>query len=286
MGNIGYRIRNCFTLGNVTTLFFGVGVTMVGIFAPRVLANIPQEVAVGLFALGIGLIVIALGMVAWKYLKNPIEKKLKVFSIITVLDKMYRRLELLMNEERNKQIDEYKYLEFVIKANQLMQLPIPEVLSLDEVRTAVEDLEKKLPSMYPVDARYEDVLKRAVSISRLMDKSGVGLKERRKADKKYGRLLSLMDEYYDENKGFIDQQLRSFIEFCVDFNESATNFLLYVHHSNMLITSAIGSDSPSVFTPSMEAGIEGFNDDVRKIARAMRVKISEKIKRLIEGNAN
>jgi hypothetical protein len=36
----------------------------------------------------------------------------------------------------------------------------------------------------------------------------------------------------------------------------------------------------------MEAGIEGFNDDVRKIARAMRVKISEKIKRLIEGNAN
>lgn len=286
MGNIGYRIRNCFTVANITACAIGTGLAMIGIFAPIAFPNVSQEIALYLVYAGIGLLIIGLVMAASKYIKNPIEKKLRVFSIISVLDKMYRRLELLVNEERNKQIDKGKYLEFTIKANKLMQLTIPEVSSVDEVRKAVEDLEKQLPSIYPLDAKYEDVLKRAVSLSRLMDKSGFGLKGRRKGDKKYCKLLRLTDEYYDQNKDFVDGELRNLIDFCTDFNESATNLLLYTENVNMLLASAMGSDIPSIFTPSMEAGIEGLNDDVRKIARAMRVKIAEKIKRLVEGNSN
>lgn len=290
MGNIGYRIRNCFTLANATALFVGVGVAMIGIFAPIAFSNIPQKTALVLFWVGIAFIAIGLAMAVWRYIKNPIEKKLRVFGIISVLDKMYKRLEILMNEERDKEIDLEKFGEILGKLDKLMQLNVPDVSSADEARKAFEDLEKRLPKMpyfmFSPDARREEILERIVRISRLMDKGGFGLKDRRKGDKKYCRLLKLVDEYYDENKSFIDEELRSLIDSCVDFNESVANFLLLKERFNTMLTLAAGSGMPNIFTPSWEADFEGFGDEARKAARTIRVRIGEKIKRLIKGNGN
>jgi len=287
MGDIGYRLRNCFTVANIAACTIGAGLAMIGIFAPIALPNVPQETALYFLYAGIGLVVIGLAMFAWKYIKNPIEKKLRVFNIISVLDKMYKRLELFVNEEGNQPVDMETFTEISDKLSKLMQLNVPEVSSADEAREVAEDLEKRLPSiMFPSEPKRKEMLERIVRISRVMDKGSFGLKDRRRGDKKYRSLLKLVDEYYDENKSFVDEELRSLIDSCIDFNESATNFLLYKERFNSVVALATRLGMPNIFTPSMEAYIEGFSDEARKAARVIRVMAAEKIKRLTEGNAN
>lgn len=168
---------------------------MIGIFAPLAFPNMSQGTALCFFYAGIGLIVIGLAIIVRRYIKNPIEKKLRVFNIVSILGKMYTQLELLVNEKRNRRIDPKKFAELVGKLIKLMQLDVPEELSAEEARRGIEDLEKRLPN-----ARNDEILKRVFRISRLMDKDGFGLKDRRKGDKKYKKLLKLVDEYYDETE--------------------------------------------------------------------------------------
>lgn len=286
MGNIGYRIRNCFTLANIAALLFGVGGAMIGVFGPRVLANVSQETAVICFWVGIALIALGLAMVVWRYIKNPIEKRQKIFSIISVLEEMYKRLEILVNEEKNKEIDWGKVRETTDKITKLVQLTVPQVSSVDEAREAVEKAEKKISNIFGGDAELSEKVRRVLEISRLIDRGGFGLKERRKRDKKYSKLLRAVDRYYSENEGFIDDELSGLIRSCVEFNESGANALLYVERANIPLDFATVLGIPNILTPSLEAGIEGFSDDVREVARMIRVKVGDKIKKLVKGNGN
>jgi hypothetical protein len=259
---------------------------MIGIFGPRVLANISQETAVICFWIGIVLIGFGFAMVVRRYIKNPIEKKQRVFSIVSVLEEMYKRLEVLVNEERNKEVDWAKVRETTNKINELLQVTVPQVSSVDEAREAVEKALKEVSTIFSGDAELSEKVRRILTISRLIDKGGFGLKARRQGDKKYSRLLRLVDRYYSENEGFIDDELRVLIRSCVEFNESGANALLYVERANVPLNLAEILGISSILPPSLEAGIEGFSDDVREIARMIRVKVAEKIKRLGKGNGN
>lgn len=282
--NLGYRIRNCFTLRNATALFIGVGVVIVGIFAPRVFAGASQRIAVLFFWVGIGLIVIGLATAVWRYIKNPIEQKQRVFSIISVLDRMYKRLEALVEKEKNKEVDMEAFREVSEKVVKLMAIKVPEVSSANEAMKVVESFEKELPTtMFPSDTGLEKRARVIVRVSRLMDRVGYGLKGRRRGDRRYRRLLGLVDEYYDKEKEFVDEELRSLIRTCVVFNESAANFLLYKERLNAVLGLAASSGVPNILTPSLESNIEGFSDEAREVSRIIRVRVGEKIRSLVKG---
>jgi hypothetical protein len=281
MGNIGYRLRNCLTLANLATLFFGVGLAMVGIFAPRVLENIPQETAVALFWAGIGAVIIGLIMIVLKYMRNPIEKKVKAFSIISVLERMYARLESLANKEAKKQVDWEKLVLVLGKITKLMQVTVPDVSSVDDAKKVIEDFEKGAASIFPADQKVQETMKQMVRISRLLERDGFGLRDRRRQDGKYNRLLRSVDKYYDDNKETIDEELRNLISIGVNFSECAANFLIYRDRLTVML-----SQTPNFLTPSIEADIEGFKEDVREVTRRIRIKVAEKIKRLVEHNGN
>lgn len=283
--NLGYRIRNCFTLRNATTLFIGVGVVLVGVFAPRVFAGASQRIAVLSFWVGIGLIVVGLGTAVWRYIKNPIERKQRVFSIISVLDRMYKRLEALVEKEKNKEVDMEAFGEVSEQVVKLMAIPVPEVSSASEAKILVENAEKELPStMFPSDTGLEKRARTIVGISRLMDRVGYGLKDRRRGDRRYRRLLRLVDEYYDREKEFVDEELRSLIRTCVIFNESAANFVLYKERLDVVLGLAESSGIPNILTPSLESKIEGFSDEAREVGRIIRVRVGDKIRRLVKGS--
>jgi len=283
--NLGYRIRNCFTSRNATALFIGVGLAIVGIFAPRVFAGVSQRIAVLCFWVGIGSIVIGLAMAAWRYRKNPIEQKQRVFSIISVLDRMYTRLEALVEKEKNKEVDMEMFREVSEKVIKLMAIKVPEVSSANEAMEVVESFEKELPTtMFPSDTGLEKRARAIVRISRLMDRVGYGLKDSRRGDRRYRRLLRLVDEYYDKEKEFVDEELRSLIRTCVDFNESAANFLLYKERLNAVLGLAASSGVPNILTPSLESDMEGFSDEAREVSRILRVRMGEKIRGLVKGS--
>lgn len=279
MGNTGYRVRNCFTLANGTACTVGAGLAMIGVFAPLAFSNISPKTALSLFYVGVGLVAVGLIMAVIRYVKSPVEKKLRVFSIISVLDRMYKRLEILAGKEKNKEIDWVKFRETSDKISKLAQVTVPKVSSVNEAKEAVENLEKTLPSIFPMDAKLQEKVRKILSMSRLIDKSGFGLKDKRRGDKKYSRLLKSVDGYYDENKDIINDELRILIRSCVDYNESAVNALLFIQRTNIALAK---SGIPNVLTPSMEADMEGFSDDVREIARKIRVDVGQEIKKLVK----
>lgn len=255
---------------------------MIGLFAPIAFPSVPQETATVLFWIGIGLIAIGLAMAILRYIRNPVEQRLRVFNIIGVLEEMYKRLVVLVSEEKTKEIDWAKVRETGDKIAKLVQVAVPQVSSAGEAREAVEKAEKDISSMFSGDAELDAKVRRVLTTSRLIDRGGFGLRGSRKGDRKYSRLLRAVDKYYDENKDFIDDELRGLIRACVAFNESAANALLYVERANIPINAAMVLGIPNILTPSLEANVEGFADDIRETARMLRVMVGEKIRGLVK----
>jgi hypothetical protein len=257
---------------------------MIGIFAPLAWSDISKEVARNLTFVGVGLVGFGLLMAIWRYFKNPVEKKLRIYNIITVLDKMYRRLEILTNKEKHTGIEWNRYRETADKINKFAGVTIPIVSSVDEARDKVEIAEKEIPSTLFKDKNREQKIIWIQSASRLLDKAGFGLKEKRERDRQYTRLSKMVDEYYNDYKDIIDDELRILIRSCIAFTESAANALLFMRRANIAMDLALQAGIPNVLTPSMEADMEGFDNDIREIARKFRVEIGQYIKKLVRCN--
>ena len=280
MENIIYRIRNCFTLSNGTACSVGAGVSMISIFAPIAFPNVSRETALYFFYVGIGLVAIGLVMAVWRYIKNPIEKRLKIYSIVTVLDKMYRRLELLADKEEHEKIDWENFSKTAGKINRFAGVVVPVISTLDEARDKVQNLEKDVSDILPKSKKRTEKISWILSLSRLLDKDGFGLKEKRKGDNKYNQLLKMVDKYYDDYKDLIDNKLRVLIRSYIEFAESATNFLLFLQRTDTMLKLASDLGISNLLPPSMEVGMEGSADDMREIARDIRVEIGQYIKKL------
>jgi len=254
---------------------------MIGIFVPFAWSDISKETAQSLTFVGMGFVGIGLVLAVWKYFKNPVEKKLRIYGIITVLDRMYKRLEALVGRESDKEIDWDRYRETADKINRFAGVAVPVVSSIDEARDKVESFEKEIPSILPMNRKREQRIVWVHSVSRLLDKDGFGLKDVRKRDGKYNHLLKMLDRFYDDYKDTVDDELRRLIRSCVDFTESATNALLFMRRMDTTLALASDIGIPNLLTPSLEADMEGFNDEIREIARMLRVEVGESIKRLV-----
>ncbi len=217
---------------------------------------------------------------------NSVEKRLRVLSIITVLAEMYNRLETLANSEKAEHRDWREAREAADKITGFVQIPIPQVSSVDEAREAVEKAERQTADVFSGDAELHEKIRRIQQISRLLDRSGLGLKRTREADEEYSQLQRSVDEYYDQNKEIIDGELSRLIRSCIAFNESAANALLYIQLADAQLNLAMSAGLPNILTPSLESDIEGFGEDVRETARDIRIKVGEKIKTLVAEDAN
>lgn len=254
---------------------------MIGIFTPIAFSDISRSLALVFTYLGIAFVGFGLILAIWRYIKNPVEKKLRIYGIITILDQIYKRLEKFVEEEKNTQIDLSKFSEISSKITRFTGANVPLVSNVEETKNAVSNFEKDLPdvfsAMFPDDVNRSQKIQWIHSVSRLLDRDGFGLKQKRRGNRKYSCLLKEVDQYYDNYKHVIDDNLRKLIRSYIDYAESAANALLFVQRMDTMLTSNF-RQIPNLLTPSLEANIEGFSEGTREIARYIRVDIGQYIK--------
>lgn len=282
MRDMGYRIRNCFSLSNIIACFVGAGLAMIGVFAPSAW-EVSSGVAQALSFTGIGLLLLGLGLAVYKYVRNPVEKKLKIYSIVNILDAMYERLEVLARQEARRKIDWGAYNKTAAKIIKLVGVAMPTVASVEEARGEVEELEKEMPNILKtfMTKQQEQKIRRIQTISRILDKDGFGLKRSREESRKYVRLKKKLNAFFTDFADVIDDKLRKHIRYCVIFNEASANALLYVQRTADMLSLASNAGITELLTPSLEADMEGFKDDVQEIGRTLRVEVGENIRRLL-----
>ena len=282
MGNTLYRIRNCFSLSNIIACSVGGGLAMVGIYAP-IGWDVPPEKAQILTFVGLGLIGIGLVLAVYNYISNPIEKKERIFTIITILDRMYKQL-IKLTQKESDIVNAQKFVITSSKISNLAGVRVPKVTSTDEAKRAIEELEGRLPSILPADKKREQKIKWMHSVSLLLDRDGFGLKNKRSGDKKYKQLLDMVEKYYDDYKEIIDDNLRVLIRSHIDFAESGANTILFKKRFNRILLTASELGVPNLLTPSMESDLEGVDREIQEISRKIRVEIGQHIKELITQN--
>ena len=253
--------------------------TLVSMFTPLGW-GISKELARCLTYVGIGLITFGAIFGIWRFFKNPIEKTARIYSIISILSSMEERLWQLVQRQRYQDTDWLKYKETNDKINKLIGITVQEVTTVDEAKDKVEDLKNELATKHfikgqPLSKRIEV----ARSISRLLDSDGFGLKKQRESDKVYLRLNKRVDKYYDDYKDIVDRDLDILIKSHKDVAEVGANASLVKHRVSYIMGLAnILSGIPNLFSPSMQADMEGLEDDIKDKLRHIRIEISQHIK--------
>lgn len=281
MQNLLYRLQNSFSLINVIPFSVGVGMFLVGLFAPLGW-DIPKELAKWLTYIGLGLAAFGAILAVWRFFTNPIEKKLRVYGIIPILNNMEKQLWQLAETEKHKNIDWKKYIETSKKVSKLMSVTVPEVATVDEARNEIEALKQELAERHFKNKKMPRSKKVIVirSISRLLDSDGFGLGEQKRSNKSYLRLNQLVDKYYDDYKDTIDKHLNALIRSHIDFAEAGANALLVKYRTQAAIELAQIAGYSDFFSPSTQSDLEGFEEDIRDITRDIRIDIGQYIKRL------
>jgi hypothetical protein len=286
MRNLLYKIRNSLSPASISILAIGVGVTMASAFAP-IGWHIPVAFARTLTGIGVGLIVFGFILMTCKYFKSPIEKKNRIYSIISILSNMEGCLWKLARKQRFENTDWQKYIETNNKISQLLDIAEPKVTSVDEAKEKIAGLESALGEKtfikdQPLSKRVE-VLQ---SFSRLLDIDSFGLKEQRESNKAYLRLNKRVDKYYDNYKDIIDRDLDILIKAHKAIAEAGANIflvkqrLLYLREQ-ILLQGGLGNELTDIldlFPPHMQAWLEGFETDAKDILRDKRIEISQHIR--------
>jgi hypothetical protein len=284
MQDLLYRIRDSLSLPIIIALSIGaigVGMTIVVAFAP-----LGWGISEGLARLltYFGCVLIVIGVVAgvlatWKFIKSPIGKREGIYSIISILSDMANRLWQLAEEEKGKSIDWEKYKETNKKIIELMGVSVPEVRTVDEVKNAIEVVERELAEKYSRKKRTPRSKKIMIirPIGLLLDGDGFGLREQRGLDKSYSQLNQLVDRYYDDYKDVIDERLNLLIRSHINFAEFGANMLLAMYRVRV---EAGLAPYLHLLPPSIQSGIEGFEDDIRDILRDIRIDIARYIRKL------
>lgn len=286
MQNLLYKIRNSLSPASISILAIGVGVTMASAFAP-IGWDIPIILARILTWFGVGLIIFGILLAIWKYSKNPIEKKNRIYGIISILSSMEKYLLRLVGKQRFGNIDWQKYKETNIKINQLVGIAVPKVTSVDEAKKKVAGLESKLEKKIFIKGQtLSKKVEVAQSISRLLDIDGFGLKKQRESKRAYLRLNKLVDKYYDDYKDIIDRDLDTLIKSHKAIAEAGANMLLVKQRllylrEQISFLGGLGNgltDIVNLFPPHMQAWLEGLEADLKDILRDKRVEISQHIR--------
>jgi len=281
MGNLLFRIRNSLSSTNLILLCIGVGVAMIGSFA-QAGWEIPQEFARALTYFGIALIILGIVLAIWRFFKNPIEKKNRIYSIISILDSIEKHLWQLAGKQKGEDVAWQRYKETNYKIIQLVGIAVPEGSSADEAKEKVAGLKSELEEKIfikgqPLSKKVEIVR----AISRLLDSDGFGLKEQRSSSKPYLRLNKLVDEYYNDYKDIMNRDLDILIKAHKDLAEAGANIFLVKKRFLYLrkLTNEI-TDIINLFSPSMQAAIEGLEGDTEDTLRYIRLEISQHIREI------
>lgn len=276
------RIKSSFTTYNISSGVLGVGMFLVGIFLLNTnWISFSVRTARIMTISGFCLIILAIILYIWAFLRNPIKNTTNFYNIISILRKMEKRLWQLAEKERHKDVDWAKYQITMNKINKLAGVTIPIVTSVDEAKNEVEKFEHEIVEKYL--KKKERRSKRIIvirTISRLLDSDGFGLREQRNKDKLYLRLCQIVEKYYDDYKDIIDKELKSLIKIHIDFAEAEANAILVKYRVLFIMKFAESLGIPNLFSPSMQSDIEGFEDDLKDINTNIRIDIGQYIKEM------
>jgi hypothetical protein len=280
MQNLLYRIRNSLSLANIISFSVGVGMALVGLFAPLGW-EISKELAKLLTYIGLGLIALGVILAIWKFFKNPIEETSRIYSIISILNKMDKRLKQLVEKGKDEKIDWGKFTKTIKKITSLVELNSPEAANIDEAQDWIRKTMKLLEDKYlkKKATRTSKMQILVLPISRLLDRNGFGLKNQRQTDKQYLKLSQMVGSYFNDYKDVIDRELKDLIELHIHFSEASSNMFLAKHRINLvlgLITSSLLLDQ--LLSPSLQSDWEGFEDDANDILSNIRIDIGQYIK--------
>lgn len=252
---------------------------LVGLFAPYGW-QVSTTLARTLTWVGLGLILLGLLLAVWKNFKNPVEKTNRIYSIISILSNMEKRLWQLAGKQRCENIDWQRYKETNYKINQLMGVTVPKVTSVDEAKEKVAGLESELEEKIFIKGQpLSKKVEVARAISRLLDSDGFGLRRQRDSDKSYLRLKKLVDKYYDDYKDIIDEDLDTLIKSHRDLAEAGANTFLV--KKRILYAMEMAKELagiPNLLPPSKQADLEGLESDIKDKLRRIRIEISQHIR--------
>jgi len=281
MRNILYRVRNSLSPASISSSAIGAGMALAGSFI-QLGWHVSRQLAQTLTYVGVGLIILGILLATLKNFKNPIEKTNRLYSIISTLSSMEKRLLQLAGKQRWENIDWQKYRETNCKINQLMGVTVPKVASVDEAKKKIAGLEGKLEKkIFIKDQPLSKRVKVIQTISRLLDSDGFGLRRQRDSDKSYLRLNKVVDKYYDDYKDIMDRDLDILIKSHKDLAEAGANAFL-VKRRNLYAMELADklADIPNLLPPSKQADIEGLEDDIKDELRDIRIKISQHIREI------
>ena len=287
MRTFGYRLRNAISLATIITFTGGLGVSLIALFLPIGWPGLSKTVAQGLTYAGIGVVLFSIGLSVWRFFANPIEKKARIYSVISILSQMEKRLWRLAEQQNMQTTDWKRYKGTSDKIIRLSGIGLPKAVNMDEAKRETERAENEIASMlekWQSVARYVKI-QWARSLTRLLDRDGFGVKKQRVVDKTYNKLKRMVDGYYDEYKNVVDKKLKKLVDSHVSLAESSANILLVKRRLEYVMTQAAtrfpGIDD--VLSPNMQSQIEGFEDDIKEILGDIRVDVSRYIKHLAKG---
>lgn len=252
---------------------------LVGSFAP-VGWEILKEFAKSLTYIGLGLIALGVILAIWKFFKNPIEKTSRIYSIISILNKMDKRLKQLVEKGKDEKIDWGKFTKTIIKITNLVVLNPPEVANIDEAQGWIKKMTQLLEDKYlkkkATRTRRMQVL--VLPISRLLDRDGFGLKNQRQTDRQYLKLSQMVGSYFNDYKDVIDRELNNLIKLHIHFSEASSNMFLAKHRINLVLELYSSLLLDQLLSSSLQSDWEGFEDDANDILNNIRIDIGQYIK--------
>lgn len=211
--------------------------------------------------------------------------KTGIYSIISILDRMDKRLNQLAQMEKDKKINWKAYKKTNDKIINLFNLSLPRAASVNEaqkeISQTIKEVEQKLAEYSKTKPTRVERMPILLAASRLIDSDGFGLTSQRQMDRQYSKLSQDIDSYFDDYKDIIDKELKNLIELHSHLSESSANFILVKHRTvTILKLASYYTDIDQFLPPSFQADLESMEDDAKCILRDIRVDIGQYIRKL------
>jgi len=208
-----WKLKRPQSLIGIGSLLGGLGYFLAEVFSGGIPMNWPFSVGIWV---SIGLIVVGAILILWGLMKDETQieairhKYSKAHKIVPYLKSMDRRLWNIVNDYQIKGVDQQKFQQCANKVNQMMSVTTG---NLDPNQSVKEWIEETKQSFIDGKRQVAELIKNSdfekqhqlmLSITRITDDEGFGLKSDRQRDRTYKRYKQKVEKYIDENTNVVD----------------------------------------------------------------------------------
>lgn len=239
-------------------------------------------------------ITLAIGMIIVGFSRTPkvtsqktdnANQYTKLYNIVPILRKMNRYLWAVAQGYKITSVDIDDLRKTAGKINELMNVKIGSLDPKKSIAQWLDDAkrifvdEKGQVDKLIAQSDLEKNNRLVVSITRILDDDGYGLKDEKKRDKKYRKYKKKIDNYFDDNKETIDSLLSYLIHYHIHMSEFFANSQLVIKRSD-LISAKTSVSFKDIAGAETQANLADLENDTNERLNEIRIAITDHIREL------